>query len=96
MVVILMAFDVVLAGTGGVKRKIELVFPPEFKTRLAHGIVAHLCAGVSFGNISSMGGYLIGYNAVANIFQIWECKMLFWSHITYPLPYPSMQSARLR
>ena len=51
----------VLAGveivhcTFRIQRQIELVFPTELITRLAQGIVADLCAGMSLGQRCSFG-----------------------------------------
>ena len=45
-----------------VQTKIELVFPAEFKTRLGHGIVTHLCPGVALGQVGGMRCNLVGYD----------------------------------
>ena len=54
----------------GVERQVELVFPAELIACLAQGVVAYLCAGVSFGKVGGMGGYLIGDDTCAHIFFV--------------------------
>jgi len=75
MVVTLVALDIILTCPRGVERQVELVFPPELEARLAHGVVAHLCAGMSLGQVGGVSGYLVGYHAVAHILEIGEGKM---------------------
>ena len=83
MVIILMALDVILACARRVERQVELVFPAEFKTRLAHGIVAQLCARMAFCDVGGMGCYLICDHAVAHVFEIRQRKVFFGCHIAY-------------
>ena len=49
IIVILVALDVVLTCTCGIERKVELILPAEFEAGFAHGVVAHLRTGMSFG-----------------------------------------------
>ena len=63
-------FVVVFTGTVRVEADVELVFPAEFKTCLAHGIVADLGAGVALGQIGRMRRNFVRDNADAYVFFI--------------------------
>ena len=59
-------FVVIEAGGDGIEAEVELVFPAEFKTGFAEGVVAVLGTGVAFGEVRSMGGELVGDGTVVN------------------------------
>ena len=75
VVIVLVALYVVLTCAGWIERQVELVFPAEFEAGLAHGVIADLCAGMSFGKVGGMGCDLVGDHTVAHIFEVGECEM---------------------
>ncbi len=52
-----------LSRRSGIEREVELVFPTKLEARFAHGIVAVLGARVAFGEVSRVGGQLVGDDA---------------------------------
>ena len=53
-------FIMEFSGRHRVKRQIELIFPAEFKARLAQCVVAVLRAGMAFGEVGGVRGDLVG------------------------------------
>ena len=68
-------------GLVRVQAQIKLVFPAEFKARLAQGIVADLCARVALGQVCRVSGQLVGDDAFFDVIFIGQAQMLFRRHI---------------
>ena len=83
MVVILVTFHIILSCPVGVERQVELVFPPEVETSLAHGVVAYHGTGMSLGDVGCMSGNLVRDDTVSHILQIRQGEVLLWSDVTY-------------
>ena len=58
-----------------IKRKIELIIPPEFKPGLTQHVVAKLCCWMTLRKICRMRGDLVGYNPVLNVLFIGKTEM---------------------
>ena len=60
----------------GIQAQVELVFPTELEPCSAQGVVAQRRAGVTFGQVGRMGGYLVGHDARADVLLVRESQML--------------------
>ena len=58
-----------------VEAKVELILPAEFEPRLAQRVVAVLCAGVALGQVSGVGGNLVGDDAFLYVLFVWQAKV---------------------
>jgi hypothetical protein len=68
-------FVVEFARGLGVEREVELVFPAEFKARLAQGVVAVLRAGMALGQVGGVGGDFVGDDAVLDILFVRQAQV---------------------
>src|SRR5262245_36384052 len=71
------SFVVKITGGFGIERKIELIFPAKLKPRFADGVVAVLRAGMTFGQIGSVRGDLVGDHTVFNVLLVRQTEMFF-------------------
>ena len=72
---------VVRAGRLRIERKVELVFPTEFKPGLRQGVVPGLRAGMAFGEVRRMRGNLIGDDTDLHVFFGRQSQMFLRRHI---------------
>jgi hypothetical protein len=59
----------------GVEAEVELIFPAEFKARLAQRVVAVLRAGMAFGEVGGVRGDLVGDDAVFHVFLVRQAEV---------------------
>ena len=69
----------VVEGARGVRvqAEVELVFPAEFETSLRQGIVADLGTGVTFRQVSGVGGDLVGDDAGFHVVLVGQAQVFF-------------------
>ena len=65
-----------------IQREIELILPPKLEACLREGIVSGLSARMSFGQVGSVSGNLIGNDSVLDVLFVGQARMLFGSHVT--------------
>ena len=70
-------FVVELAGSLGIEREIELIFPTKFEARFADGVVAILRAGMAFRQIGGVRGNFVSDDAVFDVFLVRRTEMFF-------------------
>src|SRR4051794_21753191 len=75
-------FIVKLACGFWIEAEVELVFPTELEARLAQGIVAVLCARMTFGQVGGMGCNLVSDDTIFDVLFVGQAQMLFRRHIT--------------
>ena len=75
-------FVVELARGDGVEAEVKLVFPAEFKARLAQRVVAVLRAGMAFGQVGGVGGDLVGDDAVFHVLLVRQAEMFLGRDVT--------------
>ena len=71
----------VFQRTVGVETQVELVAPAELVAGLAQGIVANLCARMTFSQVGCMGGNLVGDNARTYIFAVGQTQVFLRSDV---------------
>ena len=59
----------------GVEAQVELVAPAELVAGLAQGIVADLCARMTFGQVGRMGGNLVGDDTRTHVFTVGQTQV---------------------
>src|SRR3954452_7371505 len=73
----------------GIEAQIELIFPAEFESRFAEGIVAITSGRMAFREIGGMSRDLISNHAVFDILLVWQPEMLLGGDIAQhcrPIP----------
>jgi len=70
-------FVVHAAGAFGVEAEVELIFPAEFESCLAEGVVSDLRTGEAFGQVRAVGGDFVGDDAVAHVLFVGQAEVFF-------------------
>jgi hypothetical protein len=66
----------------GVEAEVELIFPAEFKARLAQRVVAVLRAGMALGEVGGVRGDLVGDDAVFHVFLVRQAEVFLGCDVT--------------
>src|SRR5579859_4019355 len=74
-------FVMKLTGSCRVEAQVELVFPAEFKSRFAQGIIARTRRWMAFGQVSSMGRDFVCDHPVFDIFLVGQPEMLLGGNV---------------
>src|SRR5574343_453682 len=64
-----------------VETEVELVFPAKLVARLGHGVVADLRAGVALGEVSGVGGELVGDDAFLDVVLVGQAEVFLGRHV---------------
>src|SRR5688572_20349412 len=75
-------FIMKFAGGFGIEAEVELIFPTEFETGFAQGIVPELRAGMTFGEVGGVRGNLISDDAVFDVFLVRQAEMFLRRDVT--------------